>query len=210
MKPKYRNIGYRVEGRTRMQIRRAAQQVRDFAASYYEIKGHEFDVVGLIEKFGRLRADGNLDNPDFLVVEDRFLPGRAAEFRPRRSNNADADDNEHVFIIRESVWMSACAGGQDARETLAHELGHCILEHPAPSYARMYHDEVVDLACDSERQANMFMDELLMDIRSITSLDGWKDIAKKFNVTCDMAIRRRRELINENIDVKKRGPNNVN
>jgi hypothetical protein len=186
-----------------MQIRRAAQQLRDFASSYYEIKGDEFDVVALIEKFGRLRADGKFDNPDYFVVEDRSLPGRAAEFRPRRDVNADGDDNEHVFFIRESVWISACAGGQDARETLAHELGHCILEHPAPSYARMYHDEVVDLACDSEQQANIFMDELLMDIRCIGSLDGWKVIADKFNVTCEMAIRRRRELINESIDVKK-------
>ncbi|MEW8057126.1 MAG: ImmA/IrrE family metallo-endopeptidase [Candidatus Thiodiazotropha sp.] len=180
-------------------IRALAHYLRDFIAAEYGIAGEVVNVVDLIQKWGYLRARGMLDNPDYRVVEDLALPGRDAEYRPRPDGYGpvDADDEFHCFLIRETIWDAATAGDPAASETLAHEVGHCVLQHPAPTHMRMYRDEIVDRLTDSEWQANTFMDEFLMDSRQITLRDGWKDIRDRFNVTQESAIRRIRELIYE-------------
>ena len=192
----FRETGFRVPARTRPQIRRRAQFLRDFAASEYGFVGDAFEVVRVIEKWGLMRALGDAAHPDYLVVDDRELPGRAGEFRPR-DKQLDDDEHENLFVFRRSVWDAACEGDPEARETLGHELGHCMLEHPKVTLARTYSDERVQWNTDSEWQANVFMDELLMDSRLIAGSRGWGEIVRRCGVTRQSAIRHIRELMNE-------------
>lgn len=192
----FRETGFRVPTRTRLEIRERAQYLRDFVASEYGFVGDRFEVVRVIEKWGLMRAFGDAAHPDYLVVDDIELPGRAGEFRPR-DEQLDGDEHENLFVFRRSVWDAACEGDPEARETLGHELGHCVLEHPKVTLARAYHDEPVQWYSDSEWQANVFMDELLMDSRLIINATSWEEIVRRFGVTEESAIRRVRELINE-------------
>ena len=193
---KFRETGFRVSGRTRLQIRQVAHHLRDFSAREYGLDGSAFDVTGLIEKWGLLRARGSVDHPDYLIVEDDELPGRAGEFRPS-DGHTDDDDHENVFLFPRSVWDSACDGYPEARETVAHEIGHCVLRHPKLTYARAYYDETVIWRTDSEWQANVFKDELLMDSRLVPTAERLESVVRHFNVTQETAIRHTKELMNE-------------
>ena len=91
MSKKYSETGYKVKRREPADIRALAQHLRDFAAQEYGLVGSRFDVVRLIEKWGLRRAQGDLDHPDFEIVEDSELPGRAAEYRPPHPRGYDPD-----------------------------------------------------------------------------------------------------------------------
>ncbi len=195
----YQQMGYRVARLARENITRSAQRTRDFAVSEYGLTGDGLDVVRLIEKWGQQRAAGKIEFPDFRVVDDAELPGRAAEFRPRDLESSDDAENEHIFMFRCSAWDAAADGVPAAIETLAHEIGHCVLEHPKVTYARMYHNDRVVKEEDSEWQANLFMDELLMDRRLISEHVGWGEIQRRFLVTKTSAIRRVRALMIERL-----------
>ena len=191
---KYRQTGFRVNRRDRRQIRQAAQYLRDFSAREYGLEGSAFDVTGVIERWGLLRARGSVDHPDFLIVEDNELPGRAGEFRPCEEG-VGHNEQENLFLFPCGIWDAACEGDPEARETVAHEIGHCVLRHPKLTYARAYQDERVDWNGDSEWQANVFKDELLVDTRLVSNADGWGDFVRRFNVTQETAIRLIREMM---------------
>lgn len=195
MKKKYTETGYKVQRREPDELRQLAQYLRDFAASECGLVGSRFDVVRLIEKWGLRRSTGDITNPDYVIVEDSELPGRAAEYRPPPVSGHDADS--HLFVFRESVWNAACLDDAEARHILAHEVAHCVLQHPPVSYARQYQDEIVDQNEDSECQANRFADELLMDERLIQSKEGYGSIVEKFGVTNETAVNRLRRVIAE-------------
>ena len=193
----FRETGYRVARLSRRAIRDAAHRTRDYAEQQYGLYDDALDVVRLIEKWGLERAKGQLEFPDYRVADDTELPNREAEYLPRdRSERGDEPENEHIFLFRNSAWVAAAAGKASALETFAHEIGHCVLQHPKVSYTRMYRERIRRDE-DSEWQADVFMDELLMDSRRISEQAGWGEIQERFKVTRQLAIRRVRELMQE-------------
>ncbi len=187
-----------------MAIRQEAQRLLDFSSRVYGISGPPVDPAALIEKWGKMRGDGFLEHPCYKIVGDRELPGRAAEFQPRPGGTPEEEDGRHIFIFRESVWDLASAGDPEARETLAHEIGHCVMRHPPINHARTYKDERVDWQTDSEWQANKFRDEFLVDSRGVQAKDSWGVIANIYNVTEETAVRLVREFMNERLEKKRR------
>ena len=168
-------------------VRKSAQYLRERVRTEYTLEGAAFPIVELIEKWGSMPEHGC---PGFDILEDHELAFAPAEFMPKPT---------YKFHIRESVWIKACNGDPEARETLAHEVGHCWLNHPAFSLQRAsvddFHTTVKET--DSECQANWFLIELLMDIRLIETKHSVNALMEKFNVTEELATLRLRELINE-------------
>ena len=98
------------------------------------------------------------------------------------------------------MYLRAVAGIPEAIESLIHEIGHALLDHPTPAYRRGYDpDEYIQVIPeeDSEHQANWCMDELNMPYDQIKARDSYGDLMQRFNVSEESAVRRVTDLIRE-------------
>lgn len=194
---RYIETGFRVKPKDRLAIRQVAHHVRDLAGPAYGfVLNGPFPVVGLVQAWHDLHDAGDANYPSYVLVEDPELPGRDAEYRAPSPDGAPLP-MQNLFLFRRSIWAAAEKGEAVAREIIAHEIGHCVLEHPQPTYGRMYDDGRREPQADSEWQASVFMEELLMDSRLIRRGHGWGEIVSRFGVTPATAIARVRQLIDE-------------
>lgn len=185
----FRESGFKVPARSRLEVRRAAHGLLDYMSIQYGWQKPYVLIIDLIELWGSFDDSGESGRvPNYEVIDDTELPDRAAEFIP----------SDNLLRVRQSVWNAATDGMGSERETLAHELGHIVLTHPQPTLARAYnYFHRVEPETDSEYQANWFLDEFLMDVREMSISDGVSDLVERFGVSEAGAARRIRELILE-------------
>lgn len=147
----------------------------------------------------RIRDAGDID-----VVEIAAVLGVAVRRGGLRGAAARLVGDEQWGIIRLSAKIEH-DGAQNF--SIAHELGHRQLAHPAPSVAKLCAEQRVRTAVerDVEAQANAFAAELLMPERllrrrcevSPVSLDIARSIAADFRVSLMAAALRFVELTSE-------------
>ncbi len=101
-------------------------------------------------------------------------------------NHADTDPCNRIIRIREDVYTGAISGHGRDRFTIAHEIGHVLLEHDAPTLARIDPSVSVPAYKDPEWQANAFAGELLMPYHLARSCSV-DEIASRCKVTTDAA-----------------------
>ncbi|MEP2707635.1 MAG: ImmA/IrrE family metallo-endopeptidase [Roseibium sp.] len=90
--------------------------------------------------------------------------------------------NGNFIRIREDVYQSACDGGQRARFTLCHELGHYFL-HTNQLLARLAPNEQIKPYRSAECQANRFASTLLMPEPLVRKYSSIQEIADNFGVS---------------------------
>lgn len=174
---RYREIGFPVPGKSVGEIRTTAQKMRDWTKQRLPSDGLAAPATEVIEYLGSFVRH---DFPDYEIVDDDKIPGFAANFSP----------DQMLFRFARSVWNGASRGDGAARLVVAHEIGHCALNHPSHAFGRQFAHEVVVKELDSEWQANTFADEYLMDCRLMTRMMNVSEVAAAFKVD-EMSARRR-------------------
>lgn len=181
---RYREVGYPVPHKDLRQIRIVAHQMHDWTAGLFPGRGSAIPVIEVIEYMG---SWGSKDYPDYEILEDEEFPGFAANFSP----------DQMLFRFSLSVWDAASRGDGAARIDVAHEIGHCALNHPSLAFGRQFAHEIVIKELDSEWQANTFADEYLMDCRLMTRTTTVSEVMADFMVDEASAARRIHNLMRE-------------
>ncbi len=168
--------GFKVAGRSILDIRRAATSVR----ALFRISGPAFDAERVLESLSNYGVTVD-------VVDDRDpeLPaGVEACWVPDTA----------TLIVKNSVYVSACRRKPRALFTIAHELGHLALGHRRAAFNRG--GDVCKMFEDSEWQANSFAGEFLMPLDLIreAGLQSAAEIAQMFGVSMQAAQTRYNKL----------------
>ena len=102
--------------------------------------------------------------------------------------------NEKTIFFKASMFDALCRGNTRARFTVAHELGHALLEH-VPNFNRLSANRIPK-NCHSELQANAYAAAFLMNASEIRAKKLYTPaaVASYFKVSIQTASFRLREL----------------
>lgn len=141
--------------------------------------------------------------PDLWAVLGK-LPEKYPHFRLKIVPDAhlphvEAKANSKAFVlkIRESFETALkYYGDHRARFTVAHELGHLLLDHPGSQpRVRSYHStDRPPTDAVLEKEANIFASEFLMPTNLVDSSKSPDEISRLFQVSVEAAARRSSEL----------------
>ena len=120
--------------------------------------GKRFDIVGFIERLDEAMCD-QLNQNLLDVVDDCEVP----------LSHGATSTQTGTLIIPESTYEDARKHGLEGRFTMAHELGHSLLNHRESILLRQNPDVVVPPDMCVEQQADSFACELLLDIDYVLS-----------------------------------------
>lgn len=138
-----------------------------------------------IEKITKIvRSAFGLEN-DLLFPVEKFIevalpaiyPGFSYDYvSPKEmdfNTYAYFDPINNIMRIREDVYARACEGSGRDRFTLAHEIGHCILNRDGVNMHRNTSNQAPKPYEDPEWQANEFASLILMP----------RDLIRKYNLS---------------------------
>lgn len=161
-------------------IRKTARNLRDAL-------GVTSAIFPIVEEFEKLV---NLGFFEFEILEQADMPESYGLYIPERN----------CIQIRMDIYEKARIGDGFAKSTMAHELGHWILEHgKSVSLARSVSLSSPKTVEDPEWQAGKFAQEFLIDIRLLPSSACASSIAEQFSTTLQMAEVAYRSLKREGI-----------
>lgn len=139
--------------------------------------------------------------PDLALVLHR-LGELYPRFKLKEVQDADLPHMEakaysgtFVLKVREGI-MNALRSYGDARSrfTVAHELGHLMLEHPGNQARERPGEKISAAQAVLENEANLFASEFLMPANLLDRSLTAGQISRSFQVSLDAALRRKREF----------------
>ena len=155
---------YRVPARSRAEIRKFANTIRD--------------ILGI-------RGDSPFPMMEFV---ERVLPEVYPDFelhvRPIEDmgkKHGETFPDRHIICLREDVYNRACAGEGRDRLTVGHETGHLFM-HSNLDISMARTNETYPAYESSEWQANAFAGELLMPHDSIVGMEAW-EVVERYKVS---------------------------
>ena len=166
----------KVEGLSRKNIRKITMDLRE----KFKMGNGKIDIVKFLELC-----------PYLLGVNYEYVPDEDL-----KENYGEADPDNKVIRIRESVYNRAVAGNPRDRYTIAHEIGHIVLHvlrKPKIKFCRF--DEEIKPYEDVEWQANTFAAEFLVDYTQIKNMSV-NEISIKYGVSKSVA-----EIQKKNCDI---------
>jgi hypothetical protein len=162
--------------RSRKQIRRLAELVRNLTEKHLGLGGPLFPIIPVVERLlPRLDPEFSLE-----ILEEQEMG----------DNHGLTIPSQHVIKLREDVYEGACEGKGRDRLTVAHELGHYIL-HDDLAFPRSMKESEIPAYRSAEWQAKCFSGELLvsakyagqcLDDSDAASLFGVSDVAGKYQM----------------------------
>lgn len=177
MQPKGRRLlGCKVKGRSRLDIRRCADMLRNLIGEMVNKTGFLMEQL-LSEGLLHVVAD---DDPAMRKVDGLYVP------------------EECCILIKDSDYRGIVENNRPrAKFTFWHEFGHMFLGHDT-KFARSSSGELVEHKVweDSEWQANQFAAEVLMPLDEILKLEFVNPviIADTFGVSLEAASVRYKNL----------------
>ncbi|WP_299878564.1 ImmA/IrrE family metallo-endopeptidase [uncultured Cocleimonas sp.] len=172
------NKGFKVKPRTTKNIRAISQGFKDVL----KIKKSYFPIVKVVE----LLHQKGIIELEIVAVEE--MANEYGLSYPKKG----------LIKIREDVYDKAVKGDGFGRFTIAHEMGHFMLHRKETAYARSSTRDHKTFE-DSEWQANKFAQELLIDIREISSEISMYEIEQKFGVSGASSKIARDALVREGL-----------
>ena len=164
----------KVKPRSRKDIRNIAETLK----KKWALKGKKINILKFLEIFV------SLVKYEYEIVEDSQL----------KTNYAEFDPSDKVMRIRESVYLGAAKGNTRDRFTIAHEIGHMILNSLMDAEIKFCRfDETVKSYEDIEWQANTFAAEFLVDFSEIEYMNI-DEISEKFGVSRKVAQIQKEKL----------------
>ncbi|MBQ7570118.1 MAG: ImmA/IrrE family metallo-endopeptidase [Synergistaceae bacterium] len=145
--------GTRVSPKSRAEIEKIAWAVRNLSG--YSNKTVLFPIMKFIEH----SLPCIFPDFSFEVMPDD-------EIKPRAFSVPD----NHLIVVKNSVYEGACAHVGKDRMTMAHEVGHIFL-HAGVPMAKNYEQTEFKVYEDSEWQADVFAGELLAPIKLIRAMN---------------------------------------
>ena len=135
----------------------------------------------------RLKLDDYAPFP-VMVFFEMILPMIFEDFtyeiKPRAkmgNKHGETYPCSHRIVLREDVYIGACAGKGRDLYTVAHEIGHLFLHGEQYSFARRDSSNI-PLFKNSEWQADAFAGELLMPFQAIKNMLA-SQVVETFGVT---------------------------
>lgn len=163
------------------------KKIRNLAMTIRKLTGNKpyFDIIKFIELI-LPKIDSEFNGMD--IVADEQLPNCYAQACPA----------EHKIFVRNSVYDGAADGNGRDRFTLAHELGHYILNGSTKvSYARVQSKSQIPAYRNPEWQANTFAAELLVP-EYIARTINVKKIPNLCGVSMQVANIQKNQILKEN------------
>jgi hypothetical protein len=181
---------YREEKRSNQEIRGLAKATRLF----FGVDGQSYvDIVACISS-GEVKTVAGLKRLAFDIVSDGEMRGR--------DGVTLSDDQEITMRFKASVWESAIKGNRRSRMTLAHELGHAVLNH---SRAAMGRETGVNFSTmmpsfilpyeSAEHMANEFASYFLIGEELVKSCSTSDEISSQFGVSAKAAEVRYKRIM---------------
>jgi Zn-dependent peptidase ImmA (M78 family) len=172
------------------ELREIARAVRKF----FGIEGSKkVDVVACV-RANRILTVAGVKRLILQIVNDDLMLGTDAEY--------SRDGECAVIRVRASVYESAEAGMHRARMTLAHELGHVVLDHRHEVLARLAgiksSTPMSPLVSSFEKPAYGFASHFLVDISLAAYCVSYFEISTDFGVSLEAA-----RIIFEKIENKR-------
>lgn len=162
--------GYRVEPKSRKELRLLAKQIRKNLGLEDQLY---FPVVELFDRLPDI-----YDGLECQIVDDAELPINV---------HGLTDITSKTIKIKESVYDNACNGNGRDRMTILHEIAHYLtLGELNFSLARSFDEEKVPTYCDPEWQAKCLAGELMMPAEKIKNMNV-EEITEKCGVSYDAA-----------------------
>ena len=178
--------GFKVKGRSRLDIRREALKTKE-------------TILAIMNKqtMSEVSHKDLFEHLSKLDIEYQIIADDSDEIK----QGVPAAMIRNVLIIRDSVYEGIVKNVSRDIFTLYHEIGHHILKHER----ELNRGEIGQHAHyeDSEWQANAFASEILMPLDEILemhnnrSITDWTDIYAHFNVSIPSAQFRYNKLVNE-------------
>lgn len=142
------------------------------------------DLALMLHRLGELYPKFKLKE-----VKDTDLPHMEAK----------AYSGAFVLKVREGI-MNALRSYGDARSrfTVAHELGHLMLDHPGNQARERPGEKISAAQAVLENEANLFASEFLMPANLLDHSLSAGQISRSFQVSLDAALRRKREFERDN------------
>lgn len=131
------------------------QQAADIREALFLGKEQKVNIVGLLEQILPL-IDPEFEEP--LIVDDNEM-----------EVDAVTCPEDHMIIVKQSVYDGARAGNGRDRFTLAHEFAHYLM-HDSSSVSFARGNSRPQVFEDPEWQADVFAGEFLMPAEAIKSM----------------------------------------
>lgn len=160
--------------------RRDAKAIADTAHKFREVLGIENRLAPNVLEVIELLLTKLIPHFELMVCSDRELPGSVEAF---------AQDEPPRIVVRESIYLAASMCDPRARMTLAHELGHIVLQHRG-THARAKFSKWREV----EHEANVFARQFLMPDHLVKNFNCAAEVSRYFNVTRAAAEDRLREV----------------
>lgn len=172
------------EPRSDQDIEHLALACRIQAASEREWMPDIFDLVE------RLKKSGRLSGLQVIVRHDDDLVG----------DDARAFVEQRVIEVKKSVYDGARKGVPRDRMTIAHEIGHVVLDHRGEPKSRkpgaVGREKGISPFRSAERQATVFAARFLMLGDQVKQCKSPAEVVARFNVSSE-AARIRFEQVND-------------